>query len=414
MNIDDRKHAENLDAVSRAYRGAARDNDDMMPSAAIDDAVRAAARRAVQSGPQPTGKNWLGRWTPQLAVAAVVVLSVSVVLVSVEERPELAPAPVQKITLSRQSEQPVASNAGAPPAVISTGKMETRAQDMAAPSKPAEPVRARISDQNIASASKSGFAFAPPPEVQISEPLERAKKEDRGSAEIDRTVRLATGQLAVPPIYAPSPAPTAPATSSPTPSAPAPSAPVPSAPAARSAAPQHSAGAPRIDARQDARVDSQVAAVPEAKRLAEKAALADAAGSHDAIAKALKATSANAVTAPGVLASAASPPAPGAPTPLPKLKQPSAAELQRTETDESRRNQAPAVSVGVRGIGQEQIAAADALAKDSRPGPWLKRMLELHEQNKLKELRGELARFQKAHPNVVLPKTLAQIADSRE
>ena len=109
MNIEDRKHAEDLDAVSRAYRnsGAAGNNDDMMPPAAIDDAIRAAARRAVQAGPQPKGKNWLGRWTPQLAVAAVVVLSVSVVLVSVEERPELAPAPMQKITLPRQSEQPV-------------------------------------------------------------------------------------------------------------------------------------------------------------------------------------------------------------------------------------------------------------------------------------------------------------------
>ena len=355
MNTEDRKYAEDLDAVRRAYRGAARDNDDMMPPAAIDDAIRAAARRAVQAGPQPTGNNWLGRWTPQLAVAAVVVLSVSVVLVSVEERPELAPAAVQKITLPQQSEQPAASIVGAPPANISAGKLETRAQDMAAPSKPAEPVRTRILDQNIA----SGSAFAPPPEVQISAlPLERAKKEDRGSAEMDRTVRL-----------------------------------------------------------------------PEVKRLVEKSALAGATNSRDTVATAPAAASANVVPAPTVVASAASAPtagtptpgapAPGAPTPgavtpLPKLKQPSTAELQRAETDESRRDQAQAAAVGIRGIGNEQIAATDALAKDSRPGPWLKRMLELREQNKLKELREELARFRKAHPNVVLPKTLAEIADSRE
>ena len=345
MNTEDRKYAEDLDAVRRAYRGAARDNDDMMPPAAIDDAIRAAARRAVQAGPQPTGNNWLGRWTPQLAVAAVVVLSVSVVLVSVEERPELAPAAVQKITLPQQSEQPAASIVGAPPANISAGKLETRAQDMAAPSKPAEPVRTRILDQNIA----SGSAFAPPPEVQISAlPLERAKKEDRGSAEIDRTVRL-----------------------------------------------------------------------PEVKRLVEKSALAGATSSRDTVATAPAAASANVDPAPTVVASAASSstagaPTPAAPTPLPKLKQPSAAERQRAETVEPRRDQPQAPSVGVRGIGNEQITATDALAKDSRPGPWLKRMLELREQNKLKELREELARFRNAHPNVVLPKTLAEIADSRE
>ncbi len=345
MNIEDRKHADDLDAVRRAYRGAARDNDDMMPPAAIDDAIRAAARRAVQAGPQSTGNNWLGRWTPQLAVAAVVVLSVSVVLVSVEERPELAPAAVQKITLPRQSEQPAASIVGAPPAIISAGKLETRAQDMAAPSKPAEPARTRILDQNIA----RGSAFAPPPEVQISAlPLERAKKEDRGSAEIDRIVRL-----------------------------------------------------------------------PEVKRLVEKSALAGATSSRDTVATAPAAASANVDPAPTVVASAVSAaapgtPAPAAPTPLPKLKQPSAAELQRAETDESRRDQAQAAAVGIRGIGNEQITATDALAKDSRPGPWLQRMLELVQQNKLKELREELARFRKAHPNVVLPKTLAEIADSRE
>ena len=407
MNIDDRKHAEDLDAVSRAYRnsgGAARDNADMMPPAAIDDALRAAARRAVQAGPRPTGRNWLRRWIPQLAVAAVVVLSVSVVLVSVEERPELAPAPVQKITLSRQSEQPTASIASTPPATISAGKLETRAQDMAAPLKPAEPARTRILDQNMA----SGSAFAPPPEVQISAlPLERAKKEDRGSAEIDRSVRLASGQLAVPPLNAP---PSALAASA----APATSAPTASAPAAPPAVSPFSAGALIIDARKEARADSQVAVVPEAKRLAEKTALAGATSSHDTVAPAPAAASANVVPVPMVVASAASPSAHGAPTPLPKLKQPSAAERQRAETDESRRDQAQAASVGIRGIGKEQIAAADALAKDSRPGPWLKRMLELREQNKLKELREELAQFRKAHPNVVLPKTLAEVADSRE
>ncbi len=399
MNIEDRKHAEDLDAVSRAYRnsGAARNNDDMMPPAAIDDAIRAAARRAVQAGPQPKGKNWLGRWTPQLAVAAVVVLSVSVVLVSVEERPELAPAPMQKITPTRPSEPRAASNASAPSAIISAEKSDTRAQELAKPSKSAESVRTKVLDQNMA----SGRVLVPPPELQISmSPLERAKKEDRASAEIDRGVRLASGQLVVPPNYAPRPAPATPVTS------------IPAAPPAASPFP---AGVTSIDARKEARAEAQIAAIPEANRLAEKNTLADAVGSHDSIAKAPKAASANEAPAPTVVASAASSPTLGAGALLPKLKQLSAAEPPRAETTEPRRDHAQAVASGdIRGNGKEPIASTVALAKDSRPGPWLKRLMALREQNKLKELREELARFQKAHPNVVLPKTLTEIAESRE
>ena len=401
MNIEDRKHAEDLDAVRRAYQGAARENDNVLPPVAIDDAIRAAARRAVQAGPQPVGKNWLRRWTPQLAVAAVVVLSVSVVMVSVEERPELAPAPVQKITLPRQSEKPEASIASAPPAIISAGKLEMRTQDIAAPSKPAEPPRAKIVAQNMA----SGSAFVPPPEVQISaSQLGRAKKEDRGSAEIDRTARLASGQLAAPPIYAPSPAPAVPVSTVPATTAPA-------APLAVSPFP---AGAPSINARKEARANSQVAPLPEAKRLAEKTVLADAAISHDTIATAPKAASADAAPSPTVLASAASPPPQAAGAPLPMLKQFSPAVPQRTESSAQLRDQTRAAAEGIRGNSNNEITSADALAKDTRPGPWLKRMLELREQSKLKELREELVQFKKAHPNVVLPRVLAEISDMRQ
>ena len=62
----------------------------------------------------------------------------------------------------------------------------------------------------------------------------------------------------------------------------------------------------------------------------------------------------------------------------------------------------------------ETLSPADARVQDIRPGPWLKRLMELREQNKLKELRAELVRFQNAHPNVVLPKVLTEVAESRE
>ena len=58
---DDTKR--DLDAVGRAYRDAHK-REDELPPAALDDALRAAARRAVSAGPQPVSKNWLRRWTP--------------------------------------------------------------------------------------------------------------------------------------------------------------------------------------------------------------------------------------------------------------------------------------------------------------------------------------------------------------
>ncbi|MEO8104264.1 MAG: hypothetical protein ABI790_17250, partial [Betaproteobacteria bacterium] len=81
-NIDQHEIDEkrDRDAVSRRYRDA-RDSDAMAPPAALDDAIRAAAHRAVHAGPKLAGSSWIRRWTPQLAVAAVVMLSVSVVFV---------------------------------------------------------------------------------------------------------------------------------------------------------------------------------------------------------------------------------------------------------------------------------------------------------------------------------------------
>ena len=85
--------------VSRAYRGVASE----APAPAIDDAIRAAARRAVLARPQALRKSWLQRWTGPVAVAAVVVLTVSVGLISVDEKPELAPPPMQEVMKPRRT-----------------------------------------------------------------------------------------------------------------------------------------------------------------------------------------------------------------------------------------------------------------------------------------------------------------------
>ena len=56
------------------------------------------------------------------------------------------------------------------------------------------------------------------------------------------------------------------------------------------------------------------------------------------------------------------------------------------------------------------VSPLKELAKNESAGPWLKRMLNLHAQGKLKELREELARFKKAYPDVALPKSLSELS----
>src|SRR5258706_12217570 len=74
------------DELSRAYRAAANEE----PPAALDEAIRAAARRAVQARPQSTAKKWVPRWGSPFAAAAVIMLAASLLFGAVEERPEVA------------------------------------------------------------------------------------------------------------------------------------------------------------------------------------------------------------------------------------------------------------------------------------------------------------------------------------
>ncbi|HVK54385.1 MAG TPA: hypothetical protein VM532_05070 [Burkholderiales bacterium] len=78
-----------LGDLSRAYRGIPSDE----PSPSLDDAIRAAARRAVHSRPQSVRKSWVQRWSGPVATAAVVVLTVSVGILTMEEKPDLISPP---------------------------------------------------------------------------------------------------------------------------------------------------------------------------------------------------------------------------------------------------------------------------------------------------------------------------------
>lgn len=71
--------------LTALYRAAAREE----PPPALDDAIRAAARRAVSSRPQRVSSPFVRSWRVPLSIAAVMLLTVSLVTVMREEAPEV-------------------------------------------------------------------------------------------------------------------------------------------------------------------------------------------------------------------------------------------------------------------------------------------------------------------------------------
>jgi hypothetical protein len=68
--------------LARAWREASREE----PPAELDDAVRAAARRAVHAGPRVGHGPFGGRWRVPLSIAAVLVVSATLTLLVAERR----------------------------------------------------------------------------------------------------------------------------------------------------------------------------------------------------------------------------------------------------------------------------------------------------------------------------------------
>ncbi len=105
-------------ALAALYRAAGSDE----PPTALDDAIRAAARRSVFSRPQRPGAVYT-RWRVPASVAAVLVLSASLVALMREEAPhvvelptpEMAPAPAQdpsvEATIAARESLPTAQDA---------------------------------------------------------------------------------------------------------------------------------------------------------------------------------------------------------------------------------------------------------------------------------------------------------------
>lgn len=100
--------------LSRCYREVAREE----PPLRLDAAILAAARREVGAGPRPAALRWLRSWRLPMSIAAVVVLSVSVVTLMREEgRDRLAaPTPDEAVETAPPSATPPVAESPARPA----------------------------------------------------------------------------------------------------------------------------------------------------------------------------------------------------------------------------------------------------------------------------------------------------------
>ena len=182
-------------ALDRVYAAGAR----VEPPAHLDAAILAAARREVRAGPRRPG-SILRRWRAPFALAAVLVLSVSVVLLLREEgadRLAESPASIPAPSLPPASEPP-ADNARTAP------KDEQRAAKpkLSQPAAPREDTAARLRDEPASQAA--------PAEGDHRREVQAAPEPRQAAPRIPESPRPAPRPFAEPPATTAEPKRTAP------------------------------------------------------------------------------------------------------------------------------------------------------------------------------------------------------------
>lgn len=142
------------------------------PPAHLDDAIRAAARRAVQAGPR-RGTSRFRRWSVPLSLAAVIMLSVTVVTMMREEGADrwgaddvrqLPPAPSAGVeSPDRAAVEPVPR-----PAAPAERRMEAAQSSPAAPPAPAE--RSQAAEKTASGLAEQRERDRPPAEIAVPGP----------------------------------------------------------------------------------------------------------------------------------------------------------------------------------------------------------------------------------------------------
>lgn len=343
---------------------------DLEPPAAADDAIRAAARRAVRA--KPGGESFWWPHTPPLAAAAVLVLTVSIAFLAMDD-------PIVQ-ELQREPDVPAA-------------KLDISVAPSAAEPNAAADAPAKISPPERA--SRAARVVSPPKEVQAGLRADANVKAREESAAITAQRLEQRASMGVP--TPPPPAPIAEAVAPPPQAASAPAieaAPAPASPsqvaatsppapvaAARSLAANEIVLAPKGDPRLKAfaKKEAYVAPPEKAANLVGEAKVAAVQPKPDSPAEAPP-------PAPRMVA-AASPPPPSAPvilaSPAPPVAQASA----------------PPVAI-------KNPPAALLQDAQSMPQLWLKRIQLMKSEGRLKEAEEELVKFRKRYPDYPLPEDL--------
>ena len=390
--------------LTAAYRAAAQD----MPPPALDAAILAAARREVGAGPRPAGFSFRA-WRGPLSVAAVVVLSVSLVMLMREEAPELvappraddpaakaklaAPAEADSNEVPRErrslSEEHTPKSLGLKPShsMPQTGLRPPDFREHAAPA-PKDKAAGRLEADAGAAA-----AFAKRRDAVTEGVDARAKKNIAGAPEPQRQAAK-TDTVGG---FAQSPPPPAPRAAE--------------APAQKPAPEMGNVMGKVLDGD---RSEAETRARTQSRDAPAKQ-MADAAPTE-------------AKPAPPPAAKPPLTPSPPAQTPFPNsapaqlshaeptsppMAQPAPKPTARPEAKPAFAPPPPSVQPMAKPESRENApaAAADSLSKLERkaelpPDKWLERIEELRKQGKLEEARATLAEFRKRYPDYRLPDTL--------
>jgi len=390
--------------LTAAYRAAAQD----MPPPALDAAILAAARREVGAGPRPAGFSFRA-WRGPLSVAAVVVLSVSLVMLMREEAPELvappraddpaaeaklaAPAEADSNEVPRErrslSEEHTPKSLGLKPShsMPQTGLRPPDFREHAAPA-PKDKAAGRLEADAGAAA-----AFAKRRDAATEGVDARAKKNIAGAPEPQRQAAK-TDTVGG---FAQSPPPPAPRAAE--------------APAQKPAPEMGNVMGKVLDGD---RSEAETRARTQSRDAPAKQ-MADAAPTE-------------AKPAPPPAAKPPLTPSPPAQTPFPNsapaqlshaeptsppMAQPAPKPTARPEAKPAFAPPPPSVQPMAKPESRENApaAAADSLSKLERtaelpPDKWLERIEELRKQGKLEEARASLAEFRKRYPDYRLPDAL--------
>ena len=390
--------------LTAAYRAAAQD----MPPPALDAAILAAARREVGAGPRPAGFSFRA-WRGPLSVAAVVVLSVSLVMLMREEAPELvappraddpaaeaklaAPAEADSNEVPRErrslSEEHTPKSLGLKPShsMPQTGLRPPDFREHAAPA-PKDKAAGRLEADAGAAA-----AFAKRRDAVTEGVDARAKKNIAGAPEPQRQAAK-TDTVGG---FAQSPPPPAPRAAE--------------APAQKPAPEMGNVMGKVLDGD---RSEAETRARTQSRDAPAKQ-MADAAPTE-------------AKPAPPPAAKPPLTPSPPAQTPFPNsapaqlshaeptsppMAQPAPKPTARPEAKPAFAPPPPSVQPMAKPESRENApaAAADSLGKLERraelpPDKWLERIEELRKQGKLEEARASLAEFRKRYPDYRLPDAL--------